>query len=74
LSAKLKDRGERIVMECTGVSREEARKAIQGAEGSVKLAIVMARRDVSAVEARRLLDGAGGFVRPVAGDPPPVKP
>ena len=73
LSAKLKDRGERIVMECTGVSREEARKAIQGAEGSVKLAIVMARRGVSAVGARRLLDAAGGFVRPVAGDPPPVQ-
>jgi N-acetylmuramic acid 6-phosphate etherase len=73
MSAKLKDRGERIVMECTGVSREEARKAIQGAEGSVKLAIVMARRGVSAVEARRLLDAAGGFVRPVAGDPPPVQ-
>src|SRR5262245_5783243 len=73
LSNKLKDRGERIVMECTGVSREEARKSIQGAEGSVKLAIVMARRSVSAAEARRLLEGAGGFVRPVAGDPPAVK-
>jgi len=72
LSAKLHDRGERIVMECCGVSREEAREAITGAGGSVKLAIVMARRKVSAAEARRLLEAAGGFVRPVVGDPPAV--
>jgi N-acetylmuramic acid 6-phosphate etherase len=72
LSSKLHDRGERIVMECCGVSREEARAAIDKAEGSVKLAIVMARRGVSAAEARKLLEKAGGFVRPVAGDPPPV--
>src|SRR5258707_1396903 len=46
VSNKLTDRGQRIVMECTGVSREEARSAIDRAEGSVKLAIVMARRGV----------------------------
>jgi N-acetylmuramic acid 6-phosphate etherase len=73
LSIKLHDRGERIVMECCGVSREEARDAIQRAGGSVKLAIVMVRRNVDAVEAKRLLEAAGGFVRPVAGDPPPVQ-
>ena len=72
LSAKLHDRGERIVMECCGASREEARDAIKRAEGSVKLAIVMARRKVDAAEARRLLEAAGGFVRPVVGDPPVV--
>src|SRR3989441_9298900 len=72
LSAKLLDRGERIVMEVCGVSREEARQAIEHAKGSVKLAIVMARRKVEANEARKLLDAAGGFVRPVAGDPPAV--
>jgi len=72
LSAKLHDRGERIVMEVCGVSREEARRAIEGAKGSVKLAIVMARRKVDAAEARRLLEAADGFVRPVVGDPPPV--
>ena len=72
LSAKLHDRGERIVMEICSVSREEARQAIERAKGSVKLAIVMARRKVDAVEGRRLLDAADGFVRPVVGDPPPV--
>ena len=71
-SAKLEDRGERIVMECAGVSRGEARAAIERAGGSVKLAIVMVRRGVDQDEARRLLDAAGGFVRPAAGDPPPV--
>jgi len=72
LSVKLHDRGERIVMECCGVSREEARTAIDKAEGSVKLAIVMLRKSVDAKQARKLLDAAGGFVRPVAGDPPRV--
>jgi len=72
LSAKLHDRGERIVMEVGGVSRDEARQAIDRAKGSVKLAIVMARRKVDAAEARRLLEKADGFVRPVVGDPPPV--
>ena len=72
-SVKLHDRGERIVMECCGVSREAAREAIRGAGGSVKLAIVMARRKVDSAEARRLLEAAGGFVRPVVGDPPAVR-
>src|SRR5216110_4136164 len=72
LSVKLHDRGERIVMECCGVSREEARAAIDRAEGSVKLAIVMLRNRVDAEIARKQLERAGGFVRPVVGDPPAV--
>ena len=71
-SAKLQDRGERIVMECCGVGREEARAAIERAGGSVKLAIVMLRRKVDAEEGRRQLAKAGGFVRRAAGDPPAV--
>ena len=72
LSAKLHDRGERIVMEVGGVSRDEARDAIRQAGGSVKVAIVTVRRGVSVEEARTLLTAAGGFVRPVVGDPPKV--
>jgi N-acetylmuramic acid 6-phosphate etherase len=72
LSEKLVDRGERIVMEAVNVSREEARRAIELAGGRVKVAIVMAKLGIDAEEASRLLDEAGGFVRPVAGDPPPV--
>jgi N-acetylmuramic acid 6-phosphate etherase len=73
MSDKLKDRGERIVMECCAVDRVAARRAIDAAQGSVKLAIVMARRGVDRAEAQRLLDAAGGFVRRAVGDPPPVK-
>jgi N-acetylmuramic acid 6-phosphate etherase len=74
LSDKLRDRGERIVMECAGVDRDAARRAIEAAGGSVKLAIVMTRRVVGKGEAERLLAAAGGFVRKAAGDPPPVSP
>ena len=73
LSQKLHDRGERIVMECCGVGRAEARAAIERAQGSVKLAIVMVRKLVDLNEARRLLEAAGGLVRPVVGDPPTVR-
>jgi N-acetylmuramic acid 6-phosphate etherase len=72
LSEKLVDRSERIVMEAADVSREDARRAIEQAGGRVKVAIVMVRLGVDAEEASRLLSEAGGFVRPVAGDPPPV--
>jgi N-acetylmuramic acid 6-phosphate etherase len=72
LSDKLQDRGERIVMEVCGVDRGRARTTLAAAGGSVKLAIVMARRNVEAADARRLLAEAGGVIRRVIGDPPPV--
>jgi N-acetylmuramic acid 6-phosphate etherase len=72
-SAKLRDRGERIVMETCAVDRATARAAIDDAGGSVKLAIVMVGKDVSSGEAARLLEEADGFVRRVLGDPPPVQ-
>lgn len=72
LSEKLRDRGERIVMETCGVGRVEAREALEAAEGSVKRAIVMVRRAVGPDDADRLLEEAGGFVRHAVGDPPPV--
>ena len=71
-SAKLRDRGERIVMECCAVDRGAARAAIEAAGGSVKLAIVMARLGVGREEAGRALAAAGGLVRRAIGDPPPV--
>ena len=71
-SAKLRDRGERIVMEVCRVDREAARGAIARAGGSVKLAIVMVERGVERDEARQLLDAGQGFLRNVIGDPPPV--
>jgi N-acetylmuramic acid 6-phosphate etherase len=74
LSAKLRDRGERIVMETSGVDRAAAREAIARAGGSVKLAIVMVRLGVEAGEAARRLREAGGSVRRAVGAPPTVRP
>jgi N-acetylmuramic acid 6-phosphate etherase len=70
---KLVDRSQRIVMEAAGVDRSAARKAIEAADGSVKTAIVMARRGVARSEAERLLAEHAGRVRSVLGDPPPVR-
>src|SRR5438445_10833488 len=72
-SDKLRYRGERIVMECCGVDRAAARRAIEAAAGSVKLAIVMAKHRAGKAEAEGLLAQAGGFVRRAVGDPPPVR-
>jgi len=74
VSDKLRDRGERIVMECCGVDRARARAAIAQAGGSVKVAIVMVRLGADREAARQALDAAGGFVRRAVGDPPPVRP
>lgn len=70
---KLVDRSERIVMEATGLDRVRARAVIDAAEGRVKTAIVMARRDVSRDEADRLLEEHAGRLRTIVGDPPPVR-
>ena len=72
LSDKLRDRGQRIVMEVAGVDREAARRVIEAAGGSVKLAIVMGKTGQDREAARRTLEAAGGFVRKAIGDPPRV--
>lgn len=71
---KLVDRSRRIVMETTGISRDAAGQVIESAGGSVKTAIVMARRGSSRAEAERLLEENGGRLRPIVGDPPPMRP
>jgi len=71
---KLVDRSQRIVMEAAGVDRVSARNAIREAEGSVKTAIVIARRGIRKAEAERLLAENAGRLRAVVGDPPPVVP
>lgn len=73
-SDKLVDRGERIVMEATGVDRVHARQAIEDAGGAVKTAIVMVKRSVDRDRAEALVAEHGGRLRPVIGDPPPVIP
>lgn len=60
---KLRVRAENIVIDATGVPREEARAAIDSAGGSVKLAITMLLANIGAGEARTRLAAAGGHVR-----------
>jgi len=71
---KLIDRSQRILMETTGLGREESRAVLDAAGGSVKTAIVMARRGVARADAERLLDEHAGRLRAIVGDPPPVRP
>jgi len=74
LSDKLRDRGERMVMEVCAVDRGAARKALGEAAGHVKTAIVMLKRRVNRAEAERLLREAGGYARRAVGEPPPPPP
>jgi N-acetylmuramic acid 6-phosphate etherase len=62
-SQKLVERSRRTVMTVTGVSYDEAGKAIEAAGRSVKTAIVMLERRCSREEAERLLRETHGFVR-----------
>jgi N-acetylmuramic acid 6-phosphate etherase len=58
-NAKLRARSERLVRELAGDGADAA-ALLAAAGGSVKLAVVMARRNVGRDEAERLLAGAGG--------------
>jgi N-acetylmuramic acid 6-phosphate etherase len=62
-SSKLRERGERIVMEIAGVEREEAAGALEMSGGDVRVAVIMAANKKSSDEARRVLKDAGGFLR-----------
>jgi N-acetylmuramic acid 6-phosphate etherase len=69
-NAKLRDRGERIVMEVLGVERDAAREAIVAAEGSVRTAIAMLHLGVSRQEALARLDAVDRHLRNLLGPPP----
>lgn len=60
---KLQVRAQNIVIEATGVSREEAIEALASANGHVKLAIVMILSQVDADTATKKLAAANGHVR-----------
>lgn len=64
-SAKLRARAERLVAEVAGVGRPRARRALRGAHGRVRLAIVMAHGNLPAAAAARALRQAGGSLRPL---------
>lgn len=67
---KLVDRGERIVMEVAGIERAAARQVIEAAGGSVRTAIVMARRGCTRSEAEALLRAHDHRLRAILGNPP----
>jgi N-acetylmuramic acid 6-phosphate etherase len=69
---KLRDRAERLVMVTCDLEREAAKRTLDAAGGSVKLAIVMAKLGVARDVAAAKLHGAGGSIRRVVGAPPPV--
>jgi N-acetylmuramic acid 6-phosphate etherase len=71
---KLRDRSERILVEVCGVSRSEARRMLDMADQSVKVAIVMQQLALTKADATDALERAGGVIRRVIpGPPPPVR-
>jgi len=70
---KLRDRAERLMMLTCAVERAEARRLLDAAEGSVKIAITMQKLGVDRVTAAQRLAEQGGVIRRVVPDaPPPV--
>ncbi|MFW6080093.1 MAG: N-acetylmuramic acid 6-phosphate etherase, partial [Gemmatimonadota bacterium] len=67
---KLRDRGERILMETLGLPREAAAALLDRAEGHVKTAIVMHRLGVDRDEAATRLEAADGVIARVAAADP----
>ncbi len=67
-NAKLWDRGARIIATLTNLPRDQAMDLLKKADGHVKVAIVMHRRNVSADDARTLLDRHDGKMRDAIGD------
>ncbi|MDP6775856.1 MAG: N-acetylmuramic acid 6-phosphate etherase [Candidatus Latescibacteria bacterium] len=65
--AKLEDRAIRILMEVSGLSREESQSGLQAAGNDLKTAIVMAKRAVSVETAREWLRQNGGVVKRALG-------
>jgi N-acetylmuramic acid 6-phosphate etherase len=62
-NSKLEDRALRILSDLAGVDREAGRALLQQSEGSVKLALLMARCGISAPSARERLASHGGQLR-----------
>jgi N-acetylmuramic acid 6-phosphate etherase len=65
---KLRDRGQRILMETTGADREQAATALDESGGHVKTAIVMSKLGITREEAQKRLHEAGGVLTRVVGE------
>jgi N-acetylmuramic acid 6-phosphate etherase len=62
-SEKLRRRAIGIICDIAGVGPEEAERALKGAGGDLRAAVLMAKTGVGLEEARRVLKEAGGFLR-----------
>lgn len=62
-NSKLRGRALRLVCELAAVDATRARDLLDAANGRVKTAIVMARRNIDATQAQALLDANGGSLR-----------
>jgi N-acetylmuramic acid 6-phosphate (MurNAc-6-P) etherase len=60
-------------MEVAGLTKVDAAELLLKAGGSVKTALVMAACNVDSVEAEHLIAEQKGRLRPLLGDPPPVR-
>jgi N-acetylmuramic acid 6-phosphate etherase len=71
-NTKLRDRGERIVMEVLGVEREVAHDAVRAAHGEVRTAIVMLHDHLGYADAQARLASVDRHLRAIVGPPPPI--
>lgn len=62
-NSKLEDRALRILSDLAGVERDQGRQLLEQSQGSVKLALLMARQGISASAARELLERSDGQLR-----------
>jgi N-acetylmuramic acid 6-phosphate etherase len=62
-NSKLEDRALRILSDLAGVERVQGRQLLEQSQGSVKLALLMARQGISASAARELLERSDGQLR-----------
>ncbi|WP_158805107.1 MULTISPECIES: N-acetylmuramic acid 6-phosphate etherase [unclassified Acidisoma] len=62
-NAKLAGRAARMIVELEGCSTKRAEAALKEAQGRIKLALVMVRKDVDAASAEALLLRHGGLLR-----------
>lgn len=64
-NAKLHKRASRLVQLLAGVDETRAHALLERAQGRVKVAVVMSRREVDAATAAALLEDERGFLRPL---------
>jgi N-acetylmuramic acid 6-phosphate etherase len=64
-NAKLRRRALRLVTLLADIGEERAREMLDAAEGNVRVAVVMARRNLDVAQARALLDRHAGSLRAV---------